>query len=156
MVVLTAMDFPFLLQIIATTASVTSTIFTVTGMKKKPVPKNKLFWLFLVVTVGLSGWTVYSYNQRQFKNVEPKEVVEGKKFFSQRVILDGKQFVDCGFDHCQLVCLGRRPFYLLHNEIQFCTFLSAKPEVNQMVELLDAAGVLKPEMVKHLDKSYSN
>jgi hypothetical protein len=150
------MDFPFLLQIIATTASVTSTIFTITGMKKRPLPKNRLSWLFLIITLSLSGWTVYSYNQRQFKNVEPKEIVEGKKFFSQRVILDGKQFIDCDFDHCQMVCLGRRPFYFLHNEIRFCTFISAKPEVNQMVKLLEAVGMFKPETMKQLDSSFVN
>mgnify|MGYP006279649551 CR=1 FL=1 len=43
------------------------------------------------------------------RNQSEREEVSGQSFSSERVVLDGKHFVDCTFESCTLVYKGGRP-----------------------------------------------
>ena len=77
-----------------------------------PVP----LWIIALIVAFPIIWFAMS----RFKPVPPIPVVD-QNFDSQRVVLDGKQFIRCNFDRCSLVFKGDAPFGL-----ERCSFTAPK------------------------------
>jgi hypothetical protein len=85
---------------------------------------------------GLPGWR-YPY--------EPERIV-GKKFSNQRVLLDGRSFLDCEFSNVTLVYNGTTPIQLRNNRIRGAIrYDSDNPAVVATILMLNAMREFRPD-----------
>jgi hypothetical protein len=83
-----------------------------------------LFLVFVATTILVAknmGWigvghdSDISSQMKKFSEYK-KETVSNKLFLNERVILDGKSFIDCEFHNVTLVYNGTAPFDLMHSK----------------------------------------
>jgi energy-coupling factor transporter transmembrane protein EcfT len=78
----------------------------------KPIVIKVPIWLIaFIIAVPI----IY-YVSTFFKPTFPEQITN-RHFHTQRIVADGKNFVKCDFDRCQLIFHGHSPFGL-----EYCTF----------------------------------
>ena len=60
------------------------------------------------------------------------ETVRGAKFANETVQVDGKEFVGCGFDHCNLIYSGGSPFNFVDTVLHDSEIVFTGPAENTL------------------------
>ncbi|MBF8651479.1 hypothetical protein IRZ81_11795 [Pseudomonas putida] len=78
-------------------------------------------WLIILALLLFFGLLSYFASQQSgsatAENIE-LELIEGKQFGVQRLVLDGKRFVNCKFDGTELIIEGKQGFGLVGNHMK--------------------------------------
>jgi hypothetical protein len=90
-------------------ASIVYVIGRLAKIRAVPIP----MWGIAIV-VGILGFVVYFEYQRRSPNLV---TVYNKNFGVERIVLDGKAFVNCTFDRSELVFLGQKHFHLVRSRL---------------------------------------
>jgi hypothetical protein len=72
-----------------------------------------------------------------------KETIAKKHFMNERVVIDGKSFVECKFQNVTFVYNGTAPFDFISSEFRGFSLASDNPGINDMVRLLHEFHLLK-------------
>ncbi len=79
-----------------------------------------------------------------------KKIIQDKKFYNEKVILDGHSYIGCVFENVTFEYLGKVPFDFSHNTITGNYQLSCKGDpLNAMITILKTFNYFKPEILFH-------
>lgn len=93
-------------------------------------------------------------NEFIFNDFPPSIVVSKEKFINERIILDGKSYIDCEFENVTFVFNGTAPFSLMNNKFNGrIQVASDNPAISGSFALLRGLGYL--DNVDFLNKSKS-
>jgi len=94
-----------------------------------------VLWSFFPHTEKKTDWNHFKF-----------ETVTGKTFRNQKVIMDGKAFYDCTFDHVEFEYNGTAPSQMYGAKFDGIGFVSQSREVNGAFVIMKGLGLLNPNI----------
>lgn len=127
------------------------------GRKNWPVTVALGVFVLACIVITLAGISIlYSgegsnrqiqeRDRWEYKISKAQERIIGKSFRNERIVLDGKSFVNCRFDNVTMEYNGTAPFELLSNSFGGLILTSKNPGILAMVLALDNLKFLAPHI----------
>lgn len=114
--------------------------------KLEATARNPLLWIGLLLIIFLyttSDTFASRYGSFTFNSNPNFEMVKGKKFYNERVVLDGKKYEDCTFENVTFVYNGTTPVHFSHNRVMGrVLFASDNPSVNMSMVVFYGMGLI--------------
>ena len=135
-----------------TVFGIAMSIYAVIAEHYPSLPRLRVWVALLFVTWGALGYDIYdrhvghpSSKIQTFDWTIPLTQIRGAIFVNEKVDVDGKEFIDCTFNHVTFVYNGTAPFGMSHNTIiKPIQFSTDSDSVAGATVLYKSTGVLEP------------